>query len=100
MVECPKVMLFWDEVWRLFIRCNVQYRVFELTSAKIMFGDSSEKNNGLNLFLLLAKWFLWKQSKSEGPLSLRLFLAHLNPRPGKEEVDATPLSFFAMHAEL
>ena len=56
-VKCYKVRLFWDEVWRTFFRCNAQYRVLELTPAKIMFGDYSE-NNGLNLLLLLAKCFL------------------------------------------
>ena len=48
-----------------------------LTDDKILFGVDAGENYDLNLFLLLAKWFVWKQSKSESELNIRLFLLHL-----------------------
>ena len=43
-----------------------------------MFGIHSGEDYGLNLFLLLAKWFIWKQSKNEGYLGVRQFVIHLS----------------------
>ena len=42
-----------------------------------MFGVDSGRNVDLNLFLLLVKSFIWKQSKQESILTTQLFLRHL-----------------------
>ena len=76
-VHCPKVKAFWNEVWRVFNRCNEKYKNTELSARLILLGVDLEKKHDLNLFLLLAKLFIWKQSKKESVLSIRLFLIHL-----------------------
>ena len=43
-----------------------------------MFGVNAGGNHDLNLFLLLAKWLIWKQSKSESDLNILMFLLHLS----------------------
>ena len=76
-VHCPKVNAFWVEVWRAFKGCNGAYSHVELSPRKILFGVDSNQSYDLNLFLLLAKWFIWKQSKNESVVTVRLFLMHL-----------------------
>ena len=76
-VHCPKVEAFWDEVWRAFKRGNRSYNNMELSPRKILFGVDSNKHYGLNLLLLLAKSFIWKQSKKGSDVTVRLFLIHL-----------------------
>ena len=77
LVDCPKVKTFWDQIWRAFKRGNVLYRTEELTPMKITCGVHRGGEYDLNLFSLLAKWFIWKQSKCESVLTIRLFLLHL-----------------------
>ena len=76
-VDCPKVRCFWDEIWRAFAESNVAYRNLTLSRQTILYGVDSNKRYDLNLFLLLAKWFIWKQSKSESVVNVQLFLKHL-----------------------
>ena len=49
------------------------YNNMELSPRKILFGVDAGKHYDLNLFLLLAKWFIWKQSKNESVVTVRLF---------------------------
>ena len=77
IILCPKVKTFWDQIWRAFRRANIKYRITELTNSKIMFGIHEGGNYDLNLFLLLTKWFIWRQSKNEKDLVIRLYLNHL-----------------------
>ena len=77
-VYCPKVKAFWDSIWRSFKNCNRRYREINLTPCRIMFGVETGKDNDLNLFLLLAKWFIWKRSKNDHDLNIRSFLVHLS----------------------
>ena len=78
IIICPKVKAFWDQIWIAFKRGNITYRATRLTKIKMLFGVNTGENYDLNLFLLLAKWFIWKQSKADGVLSIRLFLNHLS----------------------
>ena len=57
--------------------CNGAYSHVELSPRKILFGVDSNQSYDLNLFLLLAKWFIWKQSKNESVVTVRLLLVHL-----------------------
>ena len=76
-VHCPKVEAFWDDVWRAFKRGNQSHNNMELSPRKILFGVDSNKHYGLNLLLLLAKSFIWKQSKKGSDVTVRLFFIHL-----------------------
>ena len=78
IIQCPKVRAFWGQIWGAFKRANFSYRSTTLTDTKIMFGVHTGDDYGLNLFLLLAKWFIWKESKNEGHLGVRHFLLHLS----------------------
>ena len=77
LVHCPKVKTFWDQIWIAFKRGNRAYRNMDLSPRKIIFGVVSTRECDLNLFLLLAKWFIWKISKNGSVLSIRSFLIHL-----------------------
>ena len=78
IILCPKVKVFWGQIWRAFKTGNTTYRTTELTNTKMMFGIHTGEKYDLNLLLLLAKWFIWKQSKTDGDLNIRLFLNHLS----------------------
>ena len=78
IIHCSKVRAFWGQIWGAFKRANIAYQNTVLTDDKILFGVDAGGNYDLNLFLLLAKWFIWKQSKSESELNIRLFLLHLS----------------------
>ena len=79
IIHCRKVREFWGQIWGVFKRANIAYQNTALTDDKLLFGFETGGDYDLNLFfLLLAKWFLWKQSKSEGGLNIHLFLLHLS----------------------
>ena len=76
-VHCSRVKTFWDIIWRAFKRCNRKYQSTILTPRQIMFGVEKNRYYDLNLFILLAKSFIWKQSKNNNDLSIRMFLKYL-----------------------
>ena len=78
IIHCNKVKVFWQQIWGAFKRANVECRIVELTNSQIMFGMHTGGHYDLNLFLLLAKWYIWRQSKSESSLSIHHFLNYLS----------------------
>ena len=78
IIHCSIVKAFWQQIWGAFKRSNAGYQTMDLTSSQIMFGIHTGGHYGLNLFLLLAKWFIWKQSKGERNLSIHEFLNYLS----------------------
>ena len=76
-VRCSVVKTFWDITWRAFKNSNRKYRTMNLTPRQIMFGFERNGAYDLNLFLLLAKSFIWKQSKNNYNLNIDVFLKQL-----------------------
>lgn len=77
LVQCPKVKAFWDHIWRVFKSCNDKYRTMSLTPRQIMICVEKDGDHDVNLFLLLAKQFIWKQSKNAHALHIPSFVASL-----------------------